>query len=133
MASNDCDPNPECDHTALKRNEDAFVLGKDANGIVDKKGPLLIGDGVYIVNLKTRDVAYQGENSVFLGDNKVFGYPFGIKTIPDIEQSLHAHWIKDAGKSSIGGVPNGPPGFVKDYYRADPNELKNLGNWVTTK
>ncbi len=120
MASGDCAPAKLCDHTAEERNDAAFV-----------KNTLEPGDAVYIVNLKTDSTAWQGENTLYIAGEQAFGYPLGLKTISEIKNHVKAHWIRDAGKSQIGGVPNGPPGFVYDYFRADPNELKNLGNWVT--
>ena len=120
MASWDCAPSPECDHKAVKRNDDPFI----------KDGSIQIGDGLYMVNLKTRDKGYQGENIVYYGDGKVFGYPFGLDDVSVIRRKLSEYWINDPGKSQIAGIPNGPPGFVKDYYRMDAQALAKLGNWV---
>jgi hypothetical protein len=121
LASDDCSDaggkSVPCDNKAETRNDDAFAAST-----------FKPGDGVYIVNLKTDSTAWQGENTLWVGDGKAFGYPFGLDTAPNIEKMLKVHWIRGAMLADVKGVRNGPPGFLLDYFRAEPAALAALGN-----
>lgn len=115
LASDRCLPYVEYTNKSEDRDDACFLKQIQA------------GDGVYIVNLNTDSTAYQGENTVYLGGEEAFGWPFGKTTIAGLKIGLKAHWVRNSMMSQISGIPNGPPGFVHDFYRADPAALAALG------